>query len=162
MTRFVQSRLIWGCVGLILLTQAGCTRLPKSGNLSYEEAREELVRLVDAAVKTNVKPDLLPLPEADPAERCNSENESSPEFSSSYGYFFPVDLLTNDESFVDSTEMLWREADLRIEEDNATPHLTSSFAVGRGFNLKVFINDDSGMAYVGGSGPCLVPPSPPY
>lgn len=155
-----RGKRVWlSLFGLTLIMQSGCWSPQAVGELSYSEAKNELKMLVDEAVLPSLQTSARPLPEVGPDERCTEDSASSTKFASTYQYFFPISFLKNPDSFVAGTGTLWRSNGLLVEEDNKTPNVKSNFGVGRGFNLEVFVNYDSGMAYVGGSGPCLVPPS---
>jgi hypothetical protein len=149
--------------GILLLSS--CTSPnSKVKAISYSEARSRLVELVDEAVKAGLNARPFPAGEFERDQRCmNDDGSPSPNrFQSIYGYHLPFELFKEDpDGLVDAAEKVWQRAGLEIVEDNKTPGVVGSFASGNGFHLSAFVNHNNDAAYVEGSGPCAVPPSPP-
>lgn len=150
-------------VGILLLSSCSFPN-SKVEAINYSEARSRLAKLVDEAVKAGLKARPLPAGEFERDQRCmNDDGSPSPNrFHSIYGHYLSLELLNEDpDRLVDAAEKVWLEEGLEIVQDNKTPGVVSSFATGDGFYLEVFVNHNTDIAHVGGSGPCAVPPTPP-
>lgn len=74
-------------------------------------------------------------------------------------YRFPLELIEGEpDQFVKDVERLWRSKDLETSPHDSTTITRKFGTTSDGFNFRVFVNCESGIAFVGGSGPCFDPP----
>ena len=141
---------------LLALVTPACSFLPgRDSDVSYMESEKQLTVLVDEAMSRGLKGNLPERGDVRQKDCQNADLAPTEEVYPVYEYHFPIELLVDDpEEFVRVVESVWKNHGLTIDQDNNTPGVTGSFATGDGFSLEVFVNRNSNMAKVGGSGPC--------
>lgn len=146
---------------LVIFVAVGCGRLDgKESDLSYAEASARIVEVAEPSLQIGLGNDL------DVAEMKTRQGLCDDAFGalSDYvypvvDYRFPIELLGDEpDSFVYEVEELWLAEGLETIPSNS-PTATKRFGVtSDGFNFEVYVNPESGLASVGGSGPCVDPP----
>jgi hypothetical protein len=133
----------------------------RGSTLTYDEARDRLVQLIDGGLRAGLNGAELTQEAVDWDEICTDSNlapigDSYP----TYTYHFPLEELgPNPEPFVDRVAAYWKSQGLTLDPNDADDEITGMFATsGDGFNLQTFVNRRTGMALVAGSGPCTDKP----
>jgi len=160
-SRTINVRRIFVVLILPLLLPA-CDSRKEEPQVSYREARNELARYVDEAVRASLDTANPPPGAFGRDSRCfeSDGSYSDTKFSSVYDVQFPVELLGNDpERLLRNANQVWRSAGFQIENDERTTGVNHVFGSGRGFALQATLNNNSGMAHIGGSGPCTHRPA---
>jgi hypothetical protein len=126
--------------------------------MSYVEARDRLLELVDEGFRAGMNGGELPAEGTEWDKICTDSNlaptgDSYP----TYTYHFPLEELGPDaEPFVDRVAAYWESQGLTLDPNNDIDGVTGMFATSSdGFDLQTFVNRRTGMALVAGSGPCV-------
>ncbi len=124
--------------------------------MTYEEAASEMRRLVDQGLMKGLRQQEQ-LPKSELYDLgCDEPDHIYP----AYDYHFPLDLVGPDpDSFVVRVENYWKSEGFQLDQVDADPGINDTYATSpSGFNLHVFVNRNTGMALVEGSGPCVQTP----
>ncbi|MGQ0678265.1 MAG: hypothetical protein ACT4OM_01160 [Actinomycetota bacterium] len=148
-------RLLAVIAGLLILT-GGCTE-----RRTFEQNADRLIMLVDSAFVAAM--DGRPMP---PKARLDEGTCPGPGFKDgevepSYEYRFPLSDLgeVDMDKFVSAVEAVWRSEGIRVDRTDDNSVRVQSYGGGEGFNLNVLLSRETGMANIGGNGPCTQPPS---
>ncbi|MGH8910344.1 MAG: hypothetical protein ACRD0K_28575, partial [Egibacteraceae bacterium] len=134
-------------------------------HMTYDEARRQVFGLVEGSLTAGLEgrppPSVEPLVGDSPSCADAWGVPIVEEVQPGLEYNFSIEHLDEDpDAFVDVVERFWRQRGFGVTRDDNTPGVPHAFAVVEGdFNLQVFVNHDTGMVYVGGTGPCVVSPS---
>ncbi|MBW3591708.1 MAG: hypothetical protein KY393_07670 [Actinobacteria bacterium] len=138
-----------------------CDRLAgKESDLSYEQASNRIVEVAESSLRIGLGDDLAAVEMNSRQGLCDDAYGALSDYVYPIvDYEFPLKLLGDDpDAFVHEVEKLWRSNDLETSPSNSS-RVTKRFGVSSdGFNFEVFVNRESGIASVGGSGPCVDPP----
>ncbi|MGH8908163.1 MAG: hypothetical protein ACRD0K_17040 [Egibacteraceae bacterium] len=159
-----------GLLAVALVLLAGCGLIfdriyDREPSMTYEEARRRIVGLVEDSLAAGLQgkppPRVEPLFRDDPSCVDAWGAPVTGEVQPGLEYNFPLDHLGEDpEAFVAAAEGLWRGRGFTVSPYDAADVPTVFAVVDGGFRLQVFVNHNTDMAYVGGTGPCVKSPSP--
>lgn len=159
----MRARLVSSVLGslITLVMLSACAGLSgKESNLSYAEASEKIVELAEPSLRIGLGTDLHPAEKRSRQSPCDDAFGAPSEYVRPVvQYRFPLELIEGDpDRFVEEVEELWRSRDLETSPHNSASVTRSFGTTPDGFNFRVFVNRESGIAFVGGSGPCVDPP----
>ena len=147
----------WLCT--LILGGACVGPFSRGPNLSYDEAHDRLLELVEGGLRAGMNGDgELPGEPVDWDAICTDSNLApTGDVYPTYRYHFPLERLgPNPEPFVDRVADYWQSEGLELDPNNDMEGITGMFATSRdGFSLQTFVNRGTGMALVAGSGPCV-------
>lgn len=138
---------------LLLLGLSGC-------GPSYDEASEELERLLDPALKAGFRQVDMGSFRQDRRQHC-----SDPIFGPKEGlrpavfYDVPLSRIEDEgESLLSSVEKAWKDLGLEVEAYEGEGTMTRRASTGP-YGLRALVNLNNGEASIGGSGPCVDDPN---
>ncbi|MGH8910758.1 MAG: hypothetical protein ACRD0K_30745 [Egibacteraceae bacterium] len=159
-----------GLLAVALVLLAGCGLIfdriyDREPSMTYEEARQQARQLAEDALAAGLQgkppPRVEPLFGDDPSCVDAWGAPVTGEVQPGLEYNFPLDHLGEEpDTFVTAAERLWRERGFAVTRDDNIPGVPTVFAVvDAGFYLKLFVNHNTDMVYVGATGPCVKSPS---
>lgn len=151
-----------GCLALILAFLLACDRLAgRESDLSYEEASKRIVEIAEESIRLGLGDQLDEATHRSSEGFCaNVFNAPSDYVHPAISYQFPIEALEPDpESFLEMIEKLWANQGLRISSSDSSSFLQTIGATDDGFNFRAAVSFESGIVDVGGTGPCVSPPS---
>jgi hypothetical protein len=149
-----------GVIGLLALALvAGCTAKQKEPTVTFEDAQQRVVALVDETL-TAALPN-QPLGQATPVERqpCNDAfGAPSQDVSLHFERDFPIDGRQADQLVAD-TERTWRERGYGVQRDDSDHAVPIRYVTVDGYSMSLVVNRNTKKAHLGVSSPCVRPPS---
>jgi hypothetical protein len=149
-----------GVIGLVALALvAGCTAKPKEPTVTFEDAQQRVVALVDdtlAAALPNLR-----LSQPARVERQPCKDALGAPSQDVYLHFernFPIDGPQADRLVAD-TERVWRERGYAVEPDDVQQDVSIRDTKVDGYSMSLVVNRTTKKAHLGVSSPCVRPPS---
>jgi hypothetical protein len=147
-----------GVIGLVALALvAGCTAKPKEPTVTFEDAQQRVVALVDdtlAAALPNLR-----LSQPARVERQPCKDALGAPSQDVYLHFernFPIDGPQADQLVAD-TERTWRERGYAVKRDTFRQDVSIRNATVDGYSMSLVVNRTTKQGHLGVSSPCVQP-----
>jgi hypothetical protein len=147
-----------GVIGLVApALVAGCTAKPKEPTVTFEDAQQRVVALVDdtlAAALPNLR-----LSQPARVERQPCKDALGAPSQDVYLHFernFPIDGPQADQLVAD-TERTWRERGYAVERDTFRQDVSIRNATVDGYSMSLVVNRTTKQGHLGVSSPCVQP-----
>ena len=150
-------RSVIGLLALALV--AGCTAKPKEPTVTFEDAQQRVVALVDETLTAALPTLRLDQPAPIGRHPCNNAmGAPSENVSLDFERSFPIDGPQAERLLAD-TERIWRERGYAVERDDSDQRVAIRNATVDGYAMALYVNRPDKKAYFGASSPCVRPPS---
>ena len=154
------SRVPRGAIGLLALALVGsCTAKSKEPTVTFEEAQQRVVALVDDTLSAALP--TLPLGQPARVEHQPCDDALGAPSQDVYLHFernFPIDGPQADRLVAD-TERVWRERGYVVEPDDVQQDVSIRYTKVDGYSMSLVVNRTTKKAHLGVSSPCVQPPS---
>jgi hypothetical protein len=149
-----------GVLGLLVLALvAGCTVKQQEPTVSFEDAQQRVVALVDDTLSAALP--TLPLGQPARVEHQPCDDAFGAPSQDVYLHFernFPIDGPRAERLLAD-TERVWRERGYAVEPDDVQQDVSIRYATVDGYSMSLVVNRTTKKAHLGVSSPCVRPPS---
>jgi hypothetical protein len=148
-------RSVIGLLALALV--AGCTAKPKEPTVTFEDAQQRVVALVDDTL-TAALPNLR-LSQPARVERQPCKDALGAPSQDVYLHFernFPIDGPQADQLVAD-TERTWRERGYAVKRDTFRQDVSIRNATVDGYSMSLVVNRTTEQGHLGVSSPCVQP-----
>jgi hypothetical protein len=152
------NRACRSVIGLLALALvAGCTAKPKEPTVTFEDAQQRVVALVDdtlAAALPNLR-----LSQPARVERQPCKDALGAPSQDVYLHFernFPIDGPQADQLVAD-TERTWRERGYAVKRDTFRQDVSIRNATVDGYSMSLVVNRTTKQGHLGVSSPCVQP-----
>lgn len=152
------NRACRSVIGLLALALvAGCTAKPKEPTVTFEDAQQRVVALVDDTL-TAALPNLR-LSQPARVERQPCKDALGAPSQDVYLHFernFPIDGPQADQLVAD-TERTWRERGYAVKRDTFRQDVSIRNATVDGYSMSLVVNRTTKQGHLGVSSPCVQP-----
>lgn len=152
------NRACRSVIGLLALALvAGCTAKPKEPTVTFEDAQQRVVALVDDTL-TAALPNLR-LSQPARVERQPCKDALGAPSQDVYLHFernFPIDGPQADQLVAD-TERTWRERGYAVKRDTFRQDVAIRNATVDGYSMSLVVNRTTKQGHLGVSSPCVQP-----
>lgn len=148
-----------GLLTLALVVLAGCTVKPNEPTVTFEDAQQRVVALVDDTLSAALP--TLQLSEPARVERQPCDDALGAPSQDVYLHFernFPIDGPPADRLVAD-TERVWRERGYAVEPDDVQQDVSIRDTKVDGYGMSLVVNRTTKKAHLGISSPCVRSPS---
>jgi hypothetical protein len=154
------SRARRSVIGLLALAlAAGCTANEKEPTVTFEDAQQRVVALVDDTLTAALPTLQLSQPARVARQPCNDAlGAPSQDVSLYFERAFPIDGPKGERLLAD-TERTWRGRGYVVERDDSDQQVSIRRVIVDDYTLALYVNRTDKQASLGVSSPCVQPPS---